>query len=136
MVHEQEQASKEVAAKASPAERRRDTPTKAAREAVLKKQLKHVQDELSPASRAFSKVIHNKAVEKTSEALGSTIARPNAILYGSLFAFVFTAGIYFWAKHYNYPLSGFETIGSFIIGWLFGLIVDYIRLMVTGGRAS
>jgi len=135
-VHEQEKKNKERAA--SPAERRRDAPvknTKAAREAVFKKEMKHVQSELPPASRAFSKLIHNKAVEKTSEAVGATVARPNAILYGSLFAFILTSAVYFWARQYGHALSGFETIAAFIVGWLVGLIVDYVRIMVTGGRS-
>lgn len=135
-VAEQEKKDNELA-KASPAERRRETPknTKAARAAAYKKEMKRVQAELSTPERAFSKVIHNKAVEKASEGVGATIARPNAILYGSMFAFFLTAGLYFWARHVGYPLSGFETIAAFIIGWLVGLIIDYVRLMISGGRA-
>ena len=88
--------------------------------------------EMSAPSRAFSKLIHTKAVEKSSEAVGSTVARPNAILSGSIMAFVLTAGLYFWAKYVGYPLSGFETIGAFIIGWLIGMIIDFTRIMFTG----
>ena len=82
--------------------------------------------------RSIGKLIHAKAVEKTSEAVGSTIARPNAILSGSIMAFALTAGLYFWAKYVGYPLSGFETIGAFIIGWLVGMIYDFTRIMFTG----
>lgn len=117
-------------------ERVRDTPaqrrTKA--KASFKKTMKETQDHMNPAERTFSKVIHTPAVEKTSEAVGSTVARPNAILAGAFSAFVFTLAIYLVARHYGYPLSGAESIASFIIGWAVGLLFDYIRVMATGKR--
>lgn len=96
--------------------------------------MKLARRDMAAPSRAFSKVIHNPVVEKTSEALGSTVARPNAILFGSLFALVLTTGIYLWAKNAGYALSGFETIAAFIIGWLVGILFDFVRIMVTGKR--
>jgi len=119
-----------------PAERRKDTLPRTAkgRDASFKLQMKAVHAELSAPSRAFSKVIHNKAVEKASEAVGNTVARPNAILAGSLSALIITTGLYFWARYVGYPLSGFETIGAFIIGWLLGIIFDFTRIMITGKR--
>lgn len=93
-----------------------------------------VRSQLSPISRTFSKVIHQPAVEKTSEVLGNTIARPNAILSGSLFAFLITATLYLVARFNGYPLSGTETIAAFILGWCVGLIFDYIRLLFVGKK--
>jgi len=129
-----EAANKEERA-ISPAERRRDTP-------LSKKQLDEsytatmheVQSQMAPAERAFSKVIHNETVEKTSEALGSTIARPNALLSGAIFAFVLTLSVYLIAKNLGYPLSGFESIGAFILGWIIGLLYDFLRVMITGNK--
>jgi hypothetical protein len=135
-VAEQEKRRQEKTA-ASPAERRRDAPmknTKATKDAVFKKEMKRVQAEMSTPERTFSKLIHNKAVEKVSEAAGSTVARPNALLFGSMFAFIITAVVYWWAKEVGHPISGSETIAAFVIGWLCGLIVDYVRIMVTGGK--
>lgn len=119
----------------SPAERRKDGPIgKAEREASYKATMKQVRSELSAPSRAFSKVIHNNAVEKVSDAVGATVARPNAILSGAVAAFVITLGIYLLAKQYGYPLSGFESIAAFIIGWIVGLLFDYFRIMITGKK--
>lgn len=123
-----------------PANKERDTPSpavrrgsiKSERAASYKRTMAHVQSEMSAPSRAFSRVIHNKAVEKASDVAGATIARPNAILAGSIFAFVFTLATYLIAKHYGYQLSGFETIGSFALGWVVGLLFDYLRVMITG----
>lgn len=104
------------------------------KEVSFKRQMKEVQAELSPASRTFSKVIHNKAVEKASDVVGSTVARPNAILAGSVSAFILTLVVYVIAKNIGYRLSGFETIGAFIVGWVIGVIYDYLRLIITGKK--
>lgn len=118
----------------APAERRKErlVRNKKTLDASFNREMKEVRSHMSAPSRTFSKVIHNKAVDRTSEALGNTVARPNAILAGSLTALILTACLYTWAKYNGYPLSGFETIGAFIIGWLIGIIVDFVRITVTG----
>lgn len=103
--------------------------TKLEKDASYKKTMTQVRSEMGTGSRTFSKVIHNPAIEKTSQVVGSTIARPNAILAGGIFAFLFVLVTYFIAKRYGYHLSGFETIGAFAIGWVLGLIYDYAKLM-------
>ncbi len=103
-----------------------------AKDASFKTHMKRVQKELPPTSRAFSKVIHNKLVERTSDAVGATVARPNAILSGAVAAFVLVLVVYIVAKTLGYPLSGFETIGAFIVGWIIGIIYDYLRALITG----
>jgi hypothetical protein len=114
----------------SPAVRRGSI--KQERDASYKRTIAQVQAELSGPSRTFSKIIHNKTVEKASEAVGATVARPNAILAGSIAAFVFTLALYLLAKHFGYQLSGFETIGAFILGWVIGQLFDFFRVMITG----
>lgn len=132
---EKEKAHEEADQNVSPAERRKDGPiSKSAREASYNATMKQVRSELSAPSRAFSKVIHNKVVEAVSDSVGSTIARPNAILSGAIAAFALTLGVYLTAKYYGYPLSGFESIGSFIIGWIVGILFDYFHVMITGKK--
>ncbi len=123
----------ETSATPSPA-LRRGAISKRELDANYKRTMKQVQSELSAPSRTFSKVIHTKAVEKISEALETTIARPNAILAGAISAFIVTLGMYLLAKHFGYRLSGFETIGGFIVGWVAGIVFDYLRVMITGKR--
>jgi hypothetical protein len=131
------QVEKQPELKAAPAERKRDTPKqrKAKQKASFNKTMKETQAQMKPAPRAFSRLIHNKAVEKTSETVGSTVARPNAILAGSFTAFLATLILYVVARHYGYPLTGTETIAAFILGWAIGLLFDYLRVMITGKRA-
>lgn len=108
--------------------------TKKEKDAAYKKTLKDIRSQMNTPSRTFSKVIHNPAVEKTSEFIGATIARPNAIVAGGTTALILVSAVYIIAKTYGYPLSGFESIGAFIIGWMVGLIYDYIRITASGGK--
>jgi hypothetical protein len=118
----------EQVANASDTHTVRPSRNRQAREKAYKSIMQHTQAEMKPAERTFSKVIHQPVVEKTSAVLGSTVARPNAILFGALFALILSGGVYALAKYYNYTLSGFEAIGAFIAGWLFGMLVDFARL--------
>ena len=74
----------------------------------------------------FSRIIHNKYIEPTSDFLGNTIARPNAILAGAITAFILTLITYTVAKTIGYSLSGSETIVAFVIGWTIAVIYDFI----------
>jgi hypothetical protein len=118
----------------SPAERRRGPIGKAERDASYKATMQDIRTHMSPASRTFSKIIHNKTVDRVSEGLGNTVARPNAILSGAVFAFIISLITLLVARHYGYRLSGFETIGAFIAGWLLGIIYDFLKVMITGRR--
>lgn len=114
---------------------RRGPISKKEREASYNRTMKKVQSELSGPSRTFSKIIHNKAVEKVSDAVGATVARPNAIASGAIVAFLATLAVYFVAKDVGYQLSGFETMGAFAVGWVIGLLFDYFKVMITGKRS-
>lgn len=96
------------------------------------KAMKQVQDELPIANRKFSKFLHNKYIEKTTDFISQTIARPNAILAGAISAFILPLLAYVVAKNIGYNLSGFETTGAFILGWLVGIVYDYLKALFTG----
>ncbi len=106
--------------------------TKQQKNQEYKKTLTEIRSQMSPSARAFSKVIHNPAIEKASDVVGNTIARPTAILTGSTIAFITVAAVYTTARYYGYVLSGFETIGAFILGWLLGVVIDYVRVLLRG----
>lgn len=93
--------------------------------------MKNIQTEMSTPARAFSKVIHNPVVERTSEFVGSTVARPDAILSGSVFACLLVLCLYLLARYNGFELRGFETIGAFIIGWVVGIIFDGVRSIIS-----
>jgi hypothetical protein len=107
---------------------------KAEKKVAFKKEMAQLHTQMKPTERTFSKFIHAPAVERTSEVLGSTVARPNAILAGSVVAFVAVLAVFLLAKYYGYALSGFETIAAFAIGWIIGLTYDFLKTMITGKR--
>ncbi|MBC7746795.1 hypothetical protein H7Y40_02315 [Pedobacter sp.] len=136
------QETKEVFAKEAGKERKGAEPsgsagavrrvTKLEKKASYKKTMTIIRSDMNAPSRAFSKVIHAPFVEKSSEVLGSSLARPNAVLAGSFTALVLVMGIYVVARTFGYRLSGFETIGAFVLGWAVGIIFDYVKVMTTG----
>lgn len=101
---------------------------------AYKQTMSHIRSEMSAPSRTFSKVIHAPFIEKSSEILGSSLARPNAVLAGSFTALVLVTLIYVVSRTFGYRLSGFETIGAFVLGWILGIIFDYVKVMATGKR--
>jgi Ca2+-dependent lipid-binding protein len=112
--------------------RRHGVISKKEKDKAFKNRMKQVQQELPVGSRAFSKLIHTKPIEKASDTLGSTIARPDAILSGAVAAFILVLLVYVIAKLFGYVLSGFETIGAFLIGWALGIVYDYLKIIITG----
>lgn len=121
---------------ASPAERRRGAPSKKQLEKSFKAQMSNVQTEMSPASRLFSSFIHTAPVEKVSNAVGATLARPNAMLSGSITAFISITALYFIARYFGYRLSGSETIAAFAGGWILGVILEYLSHLFKRNKNS
>jgi hypothetical protein len=87
--------------------------------------LASVQRRLTPVSRGFSHVIHAPIVEKTSDALENTVARPSVTAGATWTALIVGAIFYFTARRYGYALSGSEIELSFIIGAVIGLIIEW-----------
>jgi hypothetical protein len=86
--------------------------------------MRSVQKRLSPASRTFSKVIHAPIIEKTSEVLENTVARPSVTLGTTLTALLVGSVFYLTAYHFGYMLSGSELLFSFIVGALIGIVIE------------
>lgn len=120
------QAIAEKAPRASP-EVHHKPVRKIDREASFQHIMEDIRPKMSPSSRVFSEIIHNPVIEKVSDGAGKTVARPNAILAGSISASVAVLATYIIARQYGYPLSGAETIVSFAIGWMIGIIYDFAK---------
>jgi hypothetical protein len=101
---------------------------------AYKQTMRTIQKEMSAPERVFSKVIHNKAIEKTSDVVGSTIARPDALLSGAICAFLLVGTLYLHARYFGYALQGSETIVAFLLGWALGIAFDFVRAMIRGKR--
>jgi len=100
--------------------------TKADKNRAYNLSLKRVQRQLGAPGRSFSRLIHNPAVERVSETLEKTIARPSAVLGGSLFATVGLAIMLYAARRNGFALSGSELALFLAIGWLVGLLSELL----------
>lgn len=120
----------EYKAKEEPAHRPHHT-----RQESYKHTMRNVRAELSAPERTFSKVIHAPAVERISDAVGKTIARPDAILSGSISACIFVLALYVMARFYGFELRGSETILAFLVGWALGIVFDIVRGIIRGKRS-
>lgn len=114
--------------------RRTLRPTKKELDANFNRSMEHIRKDMGPASRAFSKVIHNPVVDKVSTAVGNTVARPNLIIAGGLGTLILCSAVYLIAKRYGYTLSGFEAIGTFLLGWGAGAIIEFARVGFLNAR--
>lgn len=102
------------------------------RKASFNKTMADIRFEMTESQRLGSKIIHNEIIEKVSEVAGKTLFRPLPILFGGLFAFIFSLVIYFIAKNIGFELSGFESILGFLVGWTVGIVIDYLRVISLG----
>ena len=103
-------------------------PTKQQLKYSFDRSMTAIRKDMSPASRTFSKIIHNPVVDKVSDAVRNSIARPNLIIAGGLGTLILCSAVYLVAKNYGYILSGFEAIGTFILGWAIGAIIEFARV--------
>lgn len=88
--------------------------------------MEEVTHEMPKYRRYFSAFIHSPSIWMISDFLGRTIARPNAILFGAVLSFAVTIGVYLLSKNFGYSLSGFESIGAFLVGWITGILYDIL----------
>lgn len=101
---------------------------------AYKRTMKRVQKRLPAPARAFSKVVHNPAVEAVSEVAGKTVARPSGILVGGIFAFI-GSSIFLWiTKHYGYEYNYLLFALFFVGGFFIGLTVE-LGLRVANRRS-
>ncbi|HMT18788.1 MAG TPA: hypothetical protein PKD20_03425 [Candidatus Saccharibacteria bacterium] len=85
-----------------------------------------VRKRLPLPSRAFSKVIHSKVVDKPSEFVGKTVARPSSMLGGAFFA-AFGSCVLLWiTKRYGYEYNYLAILLMFIAGMALGLTAEII----------
>jgi hypothetical protein len=85
-----------------------------------------LQQKLAPVSRRFSRIVHAPAIEKTSEVLEKTVARPS-VINGALWTALIVGGtFYLVARTYGYTLSGSEMLFSLLAGGLIGMTIEAI----------
>jgi hypothetical protein len=86
--------------------------------------IKHVQEQFPKSVRQFSKIIHAPVVEKASEVVGKTVARPSGIFGGALCALIGVSIMNYFARRGGFRLSGGEFVAFLVLGWTAGLILE------------
>lgn len=79
---------------------------------------------LSGPARGFSTIIHAPIIDRSSELVGKTIARPLSMMSGAIVAFVGTSALLWITKYYGYQYNYLAVILLFIIGMVVGLFLE------------
>ncbi len=92
--------------------------------------LTRTRKHLSIPSRLLSRVVHSKALDRPSETVGKTIARPSSMLGGAFFALVGTSALLWITKKYGYEYNYLAVIVLFGIGMLVGLAIESLYKLI------
>lgn len=125
-VHEQAISGAEYEQPSSEQPQQQPIYDKAAKEHSFNTTMHHVRRSLSKPERQLSKFIHQPAIEKTSEVLGKTVARPSGIMGATVAAFIGLLSIYSVAKFAGFQLSGSEMPFLLLGGFALGLFLEWI----------
>lgn len=92
--------------------------------------LKRIRSHLNAPERAFSKVVHQPVVDKTSEGLAKTVARPSGLLGAGLVAFLGSSILIYMAKHYGFRYNFTTFFLLLTVGFAAGIIFELsVRLL-------
>lgn len=97
---------------------------------ALNQTLNKIQKKLPAYERQFSKFIHSPIVEKVSQAGGSTIARPNGLLFAGIFSFMASLVVLTICRYYGYEYNYLIGLASLGLGFVAGLFLEAITKLV------
>lgn len=129
-VHEQAVPASEYSKPLSEKRQPLPTYTKADKEHGFNTIMHHARSQMSKPEQSFSKFIHTPVVEKTSEVLGKTVARPSGIAGAAIAACIGLLSVYSVAKFAGFQLSGSEMPILLVIGFATGLFIEWVTKSV------
>ncbi len=106
------------------------TISKDTRKIGLNKELKHVRSKLNTIDKTGSKVIHNDIVQKISEPIARTVARPIPLLLSGVLGFVGTILYYIFTKYFGVEYNFIVYLLFFVVGFLSGILIDIIAKLI------
>lgn len=96
------------------------------------KTVKEVQSKLSYFDRALSRLVHSRLLWKPLEWSEITIVRFTPMAIGYIVALLFGFIFIIFATIFNYYLISLHVLFLvFIVGYIVGLVVDYIKLLTS-----
>ncbi len=91
--------------------------------------LTRARKKLPLPDRAFSRVIHNPVIDRSSDFVGKTIARPTPLLSGAFLAFIGSTALLWISRHYGYRYNYLVTLILFFGGAIIGLFAEILWKM-------
>lgn len=128
---DQLQASEAAAADHAPVA----PPSSFLRQQSAKQGLKSVQRKESASAQALSKVIHQPAVQATSEVAAKTITRPSGLLGGGIAAFVGGSVYLYLAYHIGFVYRPTVFLALTLAGFFVGLALELLVRLVVQSRS-
>ncbi len=121
-------SGKEIAGKTAerPTEHPHHRVTKEIKELTFSRKLVRIRKRLSLPDRALSGVIHQPTVERVSEVVGKTIARPSGLLGGGIAAFFGTFGLLYVTRQYGYEFNYLAFVLLFVAGFALGATIEIV----------
>jgi hypothetical protein len=86
--------------------------------------MERIRSNLSAPERAFSKLVHNPAVDAVSNGVGRTLARPSGILAGALAALIGSTLLVYFSRHYGFTYNYLIFVLLYIGGYALGLVIE------------
>lgn len=129
-----QEKKKDADAKKSEKRQPRVASTPKERKRAYKHEMRQVQAQLSPGARTFSKVVHNSAVETTSDVAEKTVLRPSVLIGGAVVGILLGGLIYYSAHHYGYPIPSWSLVFFLVIGGLLGVIIEFLLKATQVGK--
>lgn len=102
--------------------------------AAWSRQMTRTRKRLNPLDRVASKVIHSPIVDKPSEFIGKTIARPQGMLWGSVVAFIGTSALLWITNHYGYEFNYLLVVLLFLGGSILGTAIEAIQYIIRSNK--
>jgi hypothetical protein len=96
----------------------------------------HARSKMNKSEKVLSKVIHQPTVEKISDIAGATITRPSGIAGATIASFIGLLFIYGIARFAGFSLSGSEMPLLLLIGFVAGLLFEWIYKSIQNIIAS
>ncbi len=106
------------------------------RKRSIKDNLKKIQRELPAPQKAFSKVIHQPAINAVSEVGEKTIARPTPLLWGGLFSLAISILVLTACRYYGYRYNFLLGMAGFVGGFFLGLLIESFASLGRKARKS
>jgi hypothetical protein len=103
---------------------------------AYQRSLKRIRSRLSAPERAFSRMVHQPAVEAVSNALARTVARPSGVLGAGIFALVGSSLLLYIARTYGFTYNYFAFFALLAAGYLLGLFIELIGIMLRRKKKS